>query len=91
VGDIHGIDALRRYYQEWLDIFDGITLGVQDAREVADGRVVTQQRVAGRAKVSGAETELIYAVVYTVRDGKIRQGREYATLEEALEVVNLQA
>lgn len=90
VGEIHGIEALRRYYQEWLDIFDDLTLVATDVREAADGRVVAEQHSEGRAKISGAETELTYAVVYTLRDGKIAHGREYATLEEALEVVNLQ-
>jgi ketosteroid isomerase-like protein len=35
------------------------------------------QRATGRAKASGVETELRYAVVYTLRDRKIARGREY--------------
>jgi ketosteroid isomerase-like protein len=31
----------------------------------------------------------MYSVVYTVRDGKIARGREYATREEALEAAGL--
>jgi ketosteroid isomerase-like protein len=46
-------------------------------------------RASGRAKLSGIETELTYAVVYTIRDGKIARGREYMTLEEALEAGRL--
>ena len=49
--------------------------------------VVASERVTGRAKLSGIETELVFAVVYTIRDGKIARGREYLTLEEALETV----
>jgi ketosteroid isomerase-like protein len=37
----------------------------------------------------GVDTELRYAVVYTVRDGKVVRGREYWTRGEALEVVGL--
>jgi ketosteroid isomerase-like protein len=91
VGEIQGIDAMRRYYEEWVEMFDDLTLVPLSLRESADGRVVAEQRVAGRAKLSGAETELVYAVVYSVRDGKIVRGREYATLEEARQAVNNQA
>ena len=34
-------------------------------------------------------TDLTYATVYTIRDGKIARGREYATRAEALEAVGL--
>jgi ketosteroid isomerase-like protein len=91
VGDIQGIAAMRRYCQEWIDMFDDLTLVPLSVREVEDGRVVAEQRAAGRAKISGAETELVYAVVYTVREGKIVRGREYASLELAMEVVGVQA
>ena len=43
----------------------------------------------GRAKLSGTETDLRYAVVYTLRDGKVVRGREYLSVEEALAVVGL--
>jgi ketosteroid isomerase-like protein len=35
------------------------------------------------------ETDLTYAVLYTIRDGKIAGGREYWTREEALEAAGL--
>jgi ketosteroid isomerase-like protein len=89
VGEMHGSAQLHRYYQEWLDMFDDLTLVVQELREVGDDRAIAVQRAAGRAKISGAETELRYAVVYTIRDGKIVRGREYMNIEQALEAVGL--
>ena len=44
---------------------------------------------SGRAKLSGIETDLTYAVVHTIRDGKIARGREYMTRAEALEAAGL--
>jgi ketosteroid isomerase-like protein len=44
---------------------------------------------SGRAKLSGVETELTYAVVYTIRNGKVARGREYWTKDQALEVAGL--
>jgi len=57
--------------------------------DAGDGRVVATQHVTGRAKASGVETELRYAVVYTVREGQIVRGREYIDLVTALEAVGL--
>ena len=41
------------------------------------------------AKLSGAETDLAFAIVYTIRDGKIARGRQYWNREEALEAAGL--
>jgi ketosteroid isomerase-like protein len=84
VGEMRGVPALRGYYEEWIDMFDDLTLRLEEVRDVGDDRAVARQRVTGRAKLSGAETELTYAVVYTIRDAKIVRGREYMTLEQAL-------
>jgi ketosteroid isomerase-like protein len=46
-------------------------------------------RFGGRAKQSGVETDVTFATLYTLRDGKIAVGREYWTREEALEAAGL--
>jgi ketosteroid isomerase-like protein len=89
VGEIRGIEALRGYYQDWIDTFDDIDLVVGELRDAGDGRVVATQHVTGRGKASGVETEFRYAVVYTVRDGKIVRGREYIDHVTALEAAGL--
>jgi ketosteroid isomerase-like protein len=89
VGEMHGLAAFRSYAQEWIDMFDDFTNVPQDLRDLGDDRVLALQRVTGRAKISGVQTELSYAVIYTVRDGKIVRGREYMNFERALEAVGL--
>ena len=89
VGEIHGAEALRHYYQDWIDTFDDISAVPEELLDLGDDRVLAVQRVTGRAKASGIETELRYAVVCTVRDGKIARGREYIDRAEALEAVGL--
>ena len=91
VGEMHGREAVRRYVQDWLDMFDGFTVVPEELLAVGDDRVVAVQRIAGHAKVSGVETELRYAVVYTVRDGQIVRGREYVDREQALEAAGWRA
>ena len=89
VGEMHGPVAVRRYIQDWIDTFDDASVVVEELRDVGDDRVLAIQRVKGRAKLSGIETDLRYAVVYTVRDGKVVRGREYLNLDHALEAVGL--
>jgi ketosteroid isomerase-like protein len=89
VGAMHGPVAVRRYIQDWIDTFDGFSVVVEELRDVGDDRVVTIQRLNGRAKLSGTETDLRYAVVSTIRAGKVVRVREYLSIDEALEAVGL--
>jgi ketosteroid isomerase-like protein len=89
VGEMHGPDAVRRYIQDWFDMFDDFSVVVEELRDVGDDRVLTIQRLKGRAKLSGIETDIRFAAVSTVRDGKIVQGREYLSVADALEAVGL--
>jgi ketosteroid isomerase-like protein len=86
VGPIIGVDALRAYVQDWLDHFDNFEIELEEMIDAGD-QVVVAQRVSGTAKGSGVPTELRYAVVYTIKNGRIAKGREYWTREEALKTV----
>jgi ketosteroid isomerase-like protein len=57
--------------------------------DAGEDQVVAVLRVMGRAKLSGVETDLIFATLYTIREGKIARGREYATRDDALEAAGL--
>jgi ketosteroid isomerase-like protein len=89
VGEMVGAAAVLRYLQDWVDTFDDVTIVPVELMDVGDDRVVAVQHVTGRAKLSGVQTELRYAVVYTLRDGKIVRAREYRDREQALEAVGL--
>ena len=89
VGELHGPEAVRRHFQDWFDMFDDLTVVAEELIDAGDDRVVAVQRMTGRAKVSGIKTEIRFSVVYTLRDGKIVQGREYVEKEQALDAVGL--
>jgi len=89
VGEMHGPVAVRRYIQDWIDTFDDFGVVVEELRDAGDDQVLGIQRLKGRAKLSGTETDLRYAVVYTLRDGKVVRGREYLNVEDALDAVGL--
>jgi ketosteroid isomerase-like protein len=88
-GPIHGVEAMRAYLQDWLDDFDELSLEPEELIDAGE-QVVAVQRMRGRAKASGIETELRFAVVYTIREGKIVRGREYWERAQALDAVGLQ-
>jgi len=88
-GPIRDKDALRAYLQDWQDTFDDFTSEPVELIDAGEYSVVAVTRISGRAKLSGVETDLTYAALYTLRDGKIVRGREYWTRDEALEAAGL--
>jgi uncharacterized protein len=88
VGLMEGPDALRQYYEQWEDTFETIRAEVEELVEAGD-QVVAVVRGIGRMRESEAEVDLRYAIVFSIRDGKIAAGREYFTREEALEAAGL--
>jgi uncharacterized protein len=88
-GPIHGNEALRAYVQDWFDTFDDFRIEAVELTDAGEDKVIAVVRLSGRAKLSGVETDLTFAVVYTIRDGKIARGREYGTRDEALEAAGV--
>ena len=88
VGIMHGRDALRHYYEQWYETFEGIRAEPDELTDAGD-QVVAAVHVTGRMKESDAEINMRLGIVYTLRDGKIIRGREYATHEQALEAAGL--
>jgi ketosteroid isomerase-like protein len=88
-GPIRGRAAIRAYMQDWFDTFDQLKGEPLELIDAGENQVVGVWRISGRAKLSGVETDLTYAALYTFRDGKIARGREYWTRDEALEAAGL--
>jgi ketosteroid isomerase-like protein len=83
VGLMVGAERMKRYYAEWLELFVDIRNEVRDRQQLGDV-VVLAVHVTARAKTTGMPLELNYALAAELEDGRLRRGREYATLEEAL-------
>jgi len=88
-GPMHGKDAVRAHLQDWLDMFDDFKSEPLELVDAGEDQVIAVLRISGRAKLSGVETDLTYAALYTIRDGKVTRGREYWTKEQALEAAGL--
>jgi len=85
VGEMNGIEAARRYVQDWYDMFDSFTSEIEEVLDVGDDQVLAVIHNTGRASRSGVPTELRYATLNTIRDGKIARVREFAQRQEALD------
>ena len=88
-GPINGKDALRVFGQDWLDTFDEFKVEPVELIDAGDDNVIAVMRISGRATLSGVETDMTYAELSTLRDGKIARGRQYFTRDEALEAAGL--
>jgi ketosteroid isomerase-like protein len=88
VGVMRGPDAMRQYYRQWEETFDAIRTEIEELIEAGD-QVIALLRGVGRMKQSDAEIDIHYAVLISIRDGKIARGREYSTYQEALEAAGL--
>jgi ketosteroid isomerase-like protein len=88
-GVIRGHDALRRYYQDWIDTLADLRAEVEEILFETDDRVAVAVRNSGRGRASGAAAAGRYYVACVVREGCIVAGREYATREQALEAIRL--
>src|SRR4029079_13001008 len=88
-GPIHGKAAVRAFMQDWLDMFDNFAAEPLELVEAGEDKVIVVVRISGRAKLSGVETDLTYAELYTWRDRKIARGRQYWTRAEAFEAGGL--
>ena len=88
-GLMQGKEAVHAYLQDWFDMFDDFKVKPVELIDAGDEQVVAVLRFGGRGKQSGVETNLTFATLYTLRDGKIARGREYRTRDEALEATGL--
>jgi ketosteroid isomerase-like protein len=88
-GPIEGKDALRAYIEDWRETFDDFTTEPIELIDAGEDRAIAVMRISGRARLSGVEVDLTFAVVYTLRDGKVARGREYWTRDQALEAAGL--
>ena len=87
---LRGPDEMRAFYRDLGEPWaGGAKLEVEELID-ADHQVLVLIRFGGRGRVSGAETEMTFAAVYTIREGKIADGREYASRDEALEADGLE-
>jgi ketosteroid isomerase-like protein len=74
--------------RQWTEDFDDWALRVDDLRDAGEA-VVARVRQSARGKGSGAPVELLFGIVFRVRDGQIARMEMYMSVAEALKAVGL--
>lgn len=90
-GEYHGHDGVRTYWRRWLQAWRDIEFEVEDVLDGGDDVValIRNQRQWGRH--SGIAVEMPpYALVFTVRDGKVVRWRSFPGQQEALAAAGIE-
>jgi len=90
LGIYHGFEELRSFFEDWFSTFpfEEWEQAVDDVIDCDGEQVVVLTRQRARS-VSGIATEMEYAQVVGLRDGKISRTTVYLNRERALEAAGL--
>jgi ketosteroid isomerase-like protein len=89
-GPFYGHEGLRVWAREVWEVFSGVHHEVEEVIDVGDdATVVSVQRAQGQTRHMQVDTNLQWASVFTLSDGKILYARGYLSKDEALEAAGL--
>ena len=86
-GVFRGLDELEGYASRWLDMFADLRIEVTEWIDLG-GHIIEVAELHGRGSATGAPVTGGYVFLWTMRAGRIAEGREYATKEEALAAID---
>ena len=84
-----GDEGVRRFLDEWLEVWDEHESGVDEILAAPDGRIVSLAWQRGKGRHSGLPMEIEWAQITTLRDGKIIRIDNYDDRSKALEAAGL--
>ena len=87
-GSVHGHDALRRYFERWMEPWDEFQVGPTEFLHAGD-HVFNGVAMHGRGRSSGVEVRMEYWQVWLFREQRAARWDEYVNRAEALEAVGL--
>jgi ketosteroid isomerase-like protein len=83
-----GVEGVRLFIREWTEAFEEWELEVEEYHDAGE-KVVAVCRQRGRSALGGVPVEMLFAQVYTLRDGLEIRMEMYADPAEALKAVGL--
>ena len=88
-GLVRGKDAAVDYFRHYWGIWDDYVLEPVEIVDAGEDRVLVLQNEHGRGRGSGTPFERHWAILYTLRGGKLVRWRTFATHAEALKAAGL--
>ena len=90
-GVYHGHDGVRAYWRAWLSAWRDLDFELQDVLDAGDDVVALIRNQHQWGRHSGIRTETPpYALVFTIRNGKVVRWRSFSDQESALKAVGLE-
>ncbi len=87
-GNIQGHDALRRYWEGFMEAWDEFHMGPTEFLDAGD-HVFNRVAINGRGRGSGVEVAMEFWQVWLIRGERAARCEEYLNRSEALEAVGL--
>ncbi|MEX2196743.1 MAG: nuclear transport factor 2 family protein [Thermoleophilaceae bacterium] len=88
--EFHGHGGVRQWAVEVWEVFSELHHGVEELIELDDGEtVVSVQRTQGRMRHTDLRMNFVWAVIWTIRDGKALRAHGYMTKAQALEAAGV--
>jgi ketosteroid isomerase-like protein len=87
-GEVTGIDAVRDWFVDAINLFDRWTVHCDDFRDLGDW-VLALGTVRALGKDSGVEVEMPFTVLARFKDGLVTDFTDYGDREKALEAAGL--
>ena len=89
-GTVRGREAARRWFESvWEGAFSDQVVERRGFTDLPPDAVAVEQVIRATGRSSGIEARATGTTVWTVRDGKVVQGRLYQSKDEALKAAGL--
>ena len=85
-----GHDGIAKLTSEWFESFDDLRFDPEEWIDAGDDVVIAVLRLNGRIRGSDEEVKMPETHVWTMRDGRGVECREYPTKAEALKAVGVE-
>lgn len=84
-----GAEGARRFLADWVAVWDDWQMDVQEIHDAGE-RVVAILRQHARSKATGLPVDMVFAQVWTMRDGRRARMEMYSDPAAALRAVGLE-
>ena len=84
-----GHDGLRRFFRGWHEAWTNVAYDFEELIDAGDEHVIAVVTRHARGRASGVEVERPFALVWTLRGGKVARVVWFLSRGEALEAVGL--
>jgi len=84
-----GLEGARTFIRDWTDAWDEWEIAVESFHDAGE-KVLVIVRQRGRSRTTGMPVDMLFAQVFTLRNGLQTRMEMYANPAEALEAVGLE-